>query len=113
MEKMLFGLNIIQLLISIYWLLNGIFFYEAQKVCELIYLCPLNSLFSIFSNSLFFIFFICAFHNLMTILNNPIDGILKFNNRLLKYLSITIILSFLYTLIAKLTKVHGFSVIFF
>ena len=110
MEKMLLVLTIIQLLISFYWLFNGIVFYKVQAILDHCQLCFYNSLFSIFSHSIYAIFFMFTFHNLRTILINPIDGILKFHNRLLFYLSSSIILSILITFIAFKSKLCGVSV---
>ena len=110
MEKMKFGLTVIQFIISIYWFFNYYFFFEVKNILNNFNLCFFFSLFLIFAHSLYWCFFVSVFHNLKAILDNPIDGILNFNNRLYRYLTITILCSIILTCTAYFTNIMGVSV---
>jgi hypothetical protein len=74
MEKMKFGLTVIQFIISIYWFFNYYFFFEVKNILMNCNLCFFFSLFLIFAHSLYWCFFVSVFHNLKAILDNPIES---------------------------------------
>ncbi len=74
--------------------------------------CFFNSVFSVFIHSLDWMFFTCTLHNLKTILNNPLDGILKFKMRLHYYIIGCLGLSGMITLLAFMAQLYGISVFY-
>lgn len=110
MEKMIYVLTLIQLFISSFWVSNGILFYHVREIINNCFLCFFYSLSSIFLHTLYLFFFIATFHNLRTILNNPVDGILKFNKRFITYITTSICFASLVTYMSYETNSYGISV---
>jgi hypothetical protein len=110
MEKMIFVLTLVQLFISAFWVSNGIIFYHVKDIIDHCFLCFFYSLSSIFLHTFYLVFFIASFHNLRTILNNPVDGILKFNKRFITYISVSILIAAIVTYMSYETESYGVSV---
>ena len=113
---MYFFLTIFETLISLYWLLNGILFYEARyyiykiralsQKCEL---CFFNSLTSIFIQYLDWIFFSFCLHNLECLIDDPFSEN-RFQTRLRWYMFISLGSSGGFTYLIFVSRIYGVSV---
>jgi hypothetical protein len=114
MEKMIHILMFIETFISIYWTLNNILYqksadmYTPKNNCSG---CFILSLVAVFLYTADWIFLAFTLHNLRTIINDPIEGILRPNARINIYLVITFSSSIITTVLSYMSKVFGRSVI--
>lgn len=108
-ERMLFYLTITETLISLYWLCNGVFFFEVKQIKDHCDFCFVSSLISIFIQTFEFSFFMCSLHNIRCFVKDPLKE-RNFNKRLKWYFFISIGSSLLFTYSVFFTGIYGLSV---
>jgi len=107
---MLFGLTIIETLISGYWLLTGLIFYHVGEIAERCLECFFISLIYIFIQTFDWAFFMCSLHNLVQMVSDPFKQF-AFAKRLRYYVIISLTVSGIYLYLILATGTFGLSVI--
>jgi hypothetical protein len=113
MELMIHILVVIETLISIYWLFDGIFFQQASDMYtpnNNCIGCFISSFVAIFLYLFDWIFLTFTLHNLSKVINDPIAGILKPSKRIRLYIIIAFGASGTATVLSYMSKVFGRSV---
>jgi hypothetical protein len=109
-EKMLFNLTIIEMLISLYWLVNGLFFTNVEIIMNNCIPCFISSIISVFIQNFDWLFFTFSLHNLLVFVTDPFKE-REFTKRLKWYYIISFIVSGLFTYCVLATQIYGISVI--
>lgn len=106
---MLIILTYVEILISAYWLINGLFFYKVSDIEEKCVECFFTSLFYIFIQTFDWCFFTCSLHNLDVFVSDPHKED-KFKIRLNWYIIFSVITSGVYTYVVFASETYGISV---
>ncbi len=106
---MLYFLTVVETLISIYWLCNGIFFYQVDKIKQNCAECFFTSIFFIFIQTFDWAFFTCSLHNVLTFVRDPLkEKDFSFRLKIYSFGSGAIAVMFTYGVFA--TGTYGLSV---
>ena len=107
---MIFMLSIIDLIISLYWVLSYIIFHNAQDIAEAPGFCVVLSVVYLFIFTFSFVYLFCILLHFTNLNFNSIDSILKPQKVLIKYFSISGGISLLEVILAGILKRLGRSV---
>lgn len=111
-ESLLFIMTWIEMMICIYWLVNGTLFNKVQTIMEKCQSCFVSSLFSIFIQNFDWAFFTCTLHNLVIFVTNPHKEH-DFKSRLKWYFIFSFAMAGAITYIVIATGIYGISVKYF
>lgn len=103
-------LSIIDLIISLYWLLSYIIFQKAEDISQSSVFCLIFSVVYLFIFTFTFIYLFCVFLHFTNLNFNSIDSILKPQKVLIKYFSISGGISVLEVILAGVLGQLGRSV---
>jgi hypothetical protein len=104
---MLYYLTIVETLISLYWLVNGIMFYQVEMIKTYCSACFFTSIFYIFIQTFDWVFFTCSLHNILCF-QDPLKE-RNFPSRLNLYILLSAGISGLFTYAVFATGTYGLS----
>ena len=108
-EKLMLGLSIDEILISIFWVISVIFLGNSQLINENKNLCKIISSFEIFVYIFNLLLISCTVYQVKEVILVPLESILKSKYKLICYYSICIIIALIFTIFSLVLDMSGKS----
>ena len=108
-EKLMLGLSIDEILISIFWVVSAIFFKDTNEILKKENICKKISCFEIYYYIFDWTLLSCTIYQIKRVILDPVDSVLKSNKKIICYFLLCFFFAFIWTLTSYLLDLNGES----